>query len=81
MTSVPRPPLVKCQHLLAIDDISPQEALKLLDLAERYVEVSRQVDKRQPVLQGRTQVNLFFEASTRTQSSFEIAGKRWAPTS
>ncbi|WP_395686179.1 aspartate carbamoyltransferase catalytic subunit, partial [Aestuariivirga sp.] len=41
-----------------------------------YVEVSRQADKRQPVLQGRTQVNLFFEASTRTQSSFEIAGKR-----
>ena len=37
---------------------------------------SRQTDKRQPVLQGRTQVNLFFEASTRTQSSFEIAGKR-----
>jgi aspartate carbamoyltransferase catalytic subunit len=62
--------------LLAIDDISPSEAIRLLDLAERYVEVSRQTDKRQPVLQGRTQVNLFFEASTRTQSSFEIAGKR-----
>ena len=38
--------------------------------------MSRQTDKRQLVLQGRTQVNLFFEASTRTQSSFEIAGKR-----
>jgi aspartate carbamoyltransferase catalytic subunit len=76
MTSPLRKPLIKCQHLLAIDDISAQEALSLLDLAERYVEVSRQIDKRQPVLQGRTQVNLFFEASTRTQSSFEIAGKR-----
>lgn len=76
MTSDPRPPLLRRQHLLAIDDISHLEAKALLDLAERYVEVSRQIDKRQPVLQGRTQVNLFFEASTRTQSSFEIAGKR-----
>jgi aspartate carbamoyltransferase catalytic subunit len=62
--------------LLAVDDLSPSEALALLDLSERYVEVSRQIDKRHSVLQGRTQVNLFFEASTRTQSSFEIAGKR-----
>ena len=76
MTREARPPLLKRQHLLAIDDISSLEAIRLLDLAERYVEVSRQSDKRQPVLQGRTQVNLFFEASTRTQSSFEIAGKR-----
>ena len=76
MTREPRPPLIACQHLLAIDDISSLEAIRILDLAGRYVEVSRQIDKRQPVLQGRTQVNLFFEASTRTQSSFEIAGKR-----
>ena len=76
MTREPRPPLLKAQHLLAIDDISSLEAIRILDLATRYVEVSRQSDKRQPVLQGRTQVNLFFEASTRTQSSFEIAGKR-----
>ena len=76
MTSVSRPPILKSQHLLAIDDISPLEAKALLDLADTYVEVSRQIDKRHAVLQGRTQVNLFFEASTRTQSSFEIAGKR-----
>ena len=76
MTREARPPLLKRQHLLAIDDITPLEAIRILDLAERYVEVSRQTDKRQLVLQGRTQVNLFFEASTRTQSSFEIAGKR-----
>ncbi|MFM8747289.1 MAG: aspartate carbamoyltransferase catalytic subunit [Aestuariivirga sp.] len=76
MTRDPRPPLLKGQHLLAIDGISALEALRLLDLAERYVGVSRQADKRELVLQGRTQVNLFFEASTRTQSSFEIAGKR-----
>jgi aspartate carbamoyltransferase catalytic subunit len=62
--------------LLGIEEISPPEITALLDLAERYVEVNRQVEKRQTLLQGRTQVNLFFEASTRTQSSFEIAGKR-----
>jgi aspartate carbamoyltransferase catalytic subunit len=76
MTSDKRTPLLSCQHLLAVDDISQLEALNLLNLAEKYVEVSRQIDKRHSVLQGRTQVNLFFEASTRTQSSFEIAGKR-----
>jgi aspartate carbamoyltransferase catalytic subunit len=76
MTRDHRPPLLRGQHLLAIGGISSLEALRLLDLAERYVGLSRQADKREPVLQGRTQVNLFFEASTRTQSSFEIAGKR-----
>ncbi len=48
----------------------------LLDLADEQVEVSRQVEKRKTTLRGRTQINLFFEPSTRTQSSFEIAGKR-----
>ncbi len=76
MTSPARLPLFKSQHLLAVEDINHLEATALLDLAEKYVEVSRQIDKRHSVLQGRTQVNLFFEASTRTQSSFEIAGKR-----
>jgi aspartate carbamoyltransferase catalytic subunit len=76
MTRDHRKPLLKSPHLLAIDDVSAMEALALLDLAETYVEVNRQIDKRHAVLQGRTQVNLFFEASTRTQSSFEIAGKR-----
>jgi aspartate carbamoyltransferase catalytic subunit len=61
---------------LGIEGISSPEIHALLDLAEKYVELSRQIDKRKPVLEGRTQVNLFFEASTRTQSSFEIAGKR-----
>ena len=76
MTSAQRQPILKHQHLLAIDDVSPLEAIALLDLADTYVEVSRQIEKRHAVLQGRTQVNLFFENSTRTQSSFEIAGKR-----
>jgi aspartate carbamoyltransferase catalytic subunit len=68
--------LIEGQHLLGIESLSAQEIVKLLDLGERYVELSRQIDKRQAVLSGRTQINLFFEASTRTQSSFEIAGKR-----
>ena len=71
-----RSPLLKGQHVLAIEDISPPEITALLDLADTYVEVNRQIEKRHALLSGRTQVNLFFEASTRTQSSFEIAGKR-----
>lgn len=71
-----RTPILSGQHLLAIGDISHSEILSLLDLAGKYAEASRQIDKRHAVLQGGTQVNLFFEASTRTQSSFEIAGKR-----
>ena len=70
------PALLKAHHLLGISDLSPLEIPALLDLADTYVEVNRAADKRKPVLAGLTQVNLFFEASTRTQSSFEIAGKR-----
>jgi aspartate carbamoyltransferase catalytic subunit len=77
MTSPTRSkPLLRRPHLLAIEDVSAAEITALLDLAEHYVEVNRQIEKRETVLRGRTQVNLFFEASTRTQSSFEIAGKR-----
>jgi aspartate carbamoyltransferase catalytic subunit len=53
-----------------------EEATGLLDLAEQAIEISRQIEKKKSVLRGRTQINLFFEASTRTQSSFELAGKR-----
>jgi aspartate carbamoyltransferase catalytic subunit len=77
MTSPTRSaPLIKGQHLLGIAELSKEEILGLLDLAGHYVEISRQIEKRKAVLTGRTQVNLFYEASTRTQSSFEIAGKR-----
>ncbi|MDB5602756.1 MAG: aspartate carbamoyltransferase [Xanthobacteraceae bacterium] len=63
-------------HLLGIEGLSPDEITGLLDLAEEFVELNRQVEKKRASLRGRTQINLFFEASTRTQSSFEIAGKR-----
>ena len=64
------------RHLLGIEGLSAADVTGLLDLAGEYVELNRQVDKKSSVLSGRTQVNLFFENSTRTQSSFEIAGKR-----
>jgi aspartate carbamoyltransferase catalytic subunit len=64
------------RHLLGIEGLTSSEIVGLLDLAEEAVAVSRQIEKKKTVLRGRTQINLFFEASTRTQSSFEIAGKR-----
>ncbi len=64
------------RHLLGIEGLSRQDILSLLDMADEAVAVSRQVDKKRNLLRGRTQINLFFEASTRTQASFEIAGKR-----
>lgn len=64
------------RDLLGIDGLSAREILGLLDLAEEFVVLNRQIEKKRTALRGRTQINLFFEASTRTQSSFEIAGKR-----
>jgi aspartate carbamoyltransferase catalytic subunit len=64
------------KHLLGIEGLSRLDILHLLDLAEEAISVSRQVEKKKTRLSGRTQINLFFEASTRTQSSFELAGKR-----
>jgi aspartate carbamoyltransferase catalytic subunit len=64
------------RHLLGIEGLSRDDIVTLLDLADEAVEISRQVEKKKSALRGRTQINLFFEASTRTQSSFELAGKR-----
>ncbi len=64
------------KHLLGIEGLSAADITALLDRAEGEILVSRQVEKKKNVLRGRTQINIFFEASTRTQSSFEIAGKR-----
>jgi len=64
------------RHLLGIEGLSPVEIAGLLDLADDAAELNRQVSKKQDALRGRTQINLFFEASTRTQSSFELAGNR-----
>ncbi|WP_075216775.1 aspartate carbamoyltransferase catalytic subunit [Mongoliimonas terrestris] len=64
------------RHLLGIEGLTRLEILDLLDRAEANVEIGRQANKKRDSLSGRTQINLFFEASTRTQSSFELAGKR-----
>src|SRR5258707_8442678 len=64
------------RHLLGIEGLTASDIVGLLDLAEEAVTVNRQIEKKKAVLRGRTQINLFFEASTRTQSSFELAGKR-----
>jgi len=64
------------RHLLGIEGLSRPDIEGLLDLAEEEIAVSRQIEKKKSSLRGRTQINLFFEASTRTQSSFELAGKR-----
>jgi aspartate carbamoyltransferase catalytic subunit len=75
MTAGPRP-IFPHRHLLGIEGLSPLDIEALLDLSDEAVEVSRQIEKKKATLRGRTQINLFFEPSTRTQSSFEIAGKR-----
>lgn len=64
------------RHLLGIEGLSPPEILVLLDRSEQFVEQNRRPDKKQTLLRGRTVINLFFEASTRTRTSFELAGKR-----
>ncbi|SMH47984.1 aspartate carbamoyltransferase catalytic subunit [Maritimibacter sp. HL-12] len=64
------------RHLLGIEPLHPEEITTILDLAEKYVDLNRQPMKHARVLEGLTQINMFFEASTRTQASFEIAGKR-----
>lgn len=64
------------RHLLGISQLNQYEIVDLLDRAEAMIPVSRQPRKTLPTLSGKTQINLFFEPSTRTQASFEIAGKR-----
>ncbi|MBI1774554.1 MAG: aspartate carbamoyltransferase catalytic subunit [Proteobacteria bacterium] len=64
------------RHLLGIEGLGPDEITGLIDLSESYVEQNRRPDKKGSVLRGRTQINLFFETSTRTSTSFELAGKR-----
>ncbi len=64
------------RHLLGIEGLSPDDINLILDLSESYVEQNRRADKKKSTLRGRTIINLFFETSTRTRTSFELAGKR-----
>jgi aspartate carbamoyltransferase catalytic subunit len=63
-------------HLLGIEPLHPEEIRAILDLADRYADAERGEGVRGRPLEGLTQINMFFEASTRTQASFEIAGMR-----
>ena len=64
------------KHLIEIDEYTPEEVTEILDTAERFKEVNDRTIKKLPTLRGRTVINLFLEPSTRTRTSFEIAGKR-----
>src|SRR5215468_533117 len=64
------------RHFLSVTDLDPVAVKDLLDLADGFVALNRQAAKKVDLLKGRTLINLFFESSTRTQSSFELAGKR-----
>ncbi len=64
------------RHLLGIEPLAPSDISSILDLADSYVELNRQEEKHSSALAGLTQINMFFENSTRTQASFELAGKR-----
>jgi len=64
------------KHLLSIADLSAGDAEQLLNRAEGFIPLLEQREKKLATLRGRTLINLFFENSTRTQSSFELAGKR-----
>ena len=66
----------RARHLLGIEHIHPTEITTLLDLADKYADQTRSGTVNKTVLAGMTQINMFFENSTRTQASFEIAGKR-----
>ncbi len=64
------------EHLLSIHDLSAEDIVRVLDTAESFREVGTRVIKKVPALRGRTVVNLFYENSTRTRISFELAAKR-----
>jgi aspartate carbamoyltransferase catalytic subunit len=64
------------RHLLGIEGLSRESAFQLLDNARAFWELNRRAVKKAPTLRGKTVINLFFENSTRTRTSFELAGKR-----
>ena len=64
------------RHLLGIQGLAPTEISALLDLSDEYVDKNRSTERKMTTLRGKTVINLFFENSTRTRTSFELAGKR-----
>jgi aspartate carbamoyltransferase catalytic subunit len=66
----------RLRHLTSVRDLDRVLALRILDTAEAFLEVTRRPVRKVPTLRGKTIINAFFEASTRTRTSFELAGKR-----
>ncbi len=64
------------RHLLGIEGLVREDVIQILDSAKVFLEVSRRPVRKVPTLRGKTIINLFYEASTRTRTSFELAGKR-----
>ena len=76
MSAIPANRSYPHRHLLGIEGLSADEITLILELADIYAQRNREADKKSSVLRGRTLINLFFETSTRTRTSFELAGKR-----
>tara|TARA_B100000579_G_C22830306_1_gene855523 strand:+ start:248 stop:1192 length:945 start_codon:yes stop_codon:yes gene_type:complete len=71
-----KPIKISKKHLLGIQDLSIQDVKLILSEAKHFIKLNKSKNKKVNILRGKTQINLFFEPSTRTQSSFELAGKR-----
>ncbi|MDA0228675.1 MAG: aspartate carbamoyltransferase catalytic subunit [Proteobacteria bacterium] len=76
MQPLSRPNALAQRDLLGIEGLSPDTVSAILDLSETYVALNRNAQKKSDILRGRTLILLFFETSTRTRTSFELAGKR-----
>ena len=76
MTSPPQDVRFAPRHILGIEGLSPEEITYLLDAADGFVALNRGREKKTDTLRRRALINLFFEDSTRTRTSFELAGKR-----
>ena len=76
MANVKKAIKISQKHLLGIQDLSISDVNFILSEAKQFIDLNKSKNKKLDVLRGKTQINLFFEPSTRTQSSFDLAGKR-----
>ena len=76
MANVKKAIKISQKHLLGIQDLSIADVNYILSEAKQFISLNKSKNKKLDILRGKTQINLFFEPSTRTQSSFELAGKR-----
>ena len=75
-TTIKKAVKISKKHLLGIQDLSVTDIKDILSEAKKFISLNKSKNKKLDILRGKTQINLFFEPSTRTQSSFELAGKR-----